>query len=106
MDIFHQDTLVLEHITLGLEVELMVQMSINLATFTVLAQQTTQHTHSAHPKDGSRHTGISGTATLTSSSVTAKTLSSSLFTDTETGVRGFGLFYDQTVLGEFTNVLT
>ena len=36
VDELHQDTLVLEHVTLGLQVQLMVQMAVNLLSLPVI----------------------------------------------------------------------
>ena len=133
VNVLHQHTLVLEDVTLSLHVKDVVpastkyrqsyssspglhpitirpqhfhlQVPVDLARLTVLAQQTTEDTHAAHPEDSGGHTGLSGTVTLTGAGVTAETLSRSLLADTETRVGGFGLADDKTILGKLADVL-
>jgi hypothetical protein len=105
VDVLHKDTLVLEDITLGLEVQGMVQVLVDLTSFSVLAEETTEDTHTAHPEDLTGHTGISSTLTLTVTHVATSTLGSGMLTDTETGVANLGLADDQTILDELTDVL-
>jgi hypothetical protein len=105
VNVFHQDTLVLENITLGLEVQGVVQVLVDLASFSVLAEETTKDTHAAHPQDLTGHTGISSTLTLTVTHVATSTLSSGVLTNTETRVADLGLTDDKTVLDELADVL-
>jgi len=49
MDVFHQDTLILEDVTLALHVEFMVQVLVNLALGTIFTEQATENTLTAHP---------------------------------------------------------
>jgi hypothetical protein len=106
VDVFHQDTLVLETVTLGLEVELVVQVLVDLASFSVLGQETTEDTHTAHPDNLAGHTSIGGTLSLTVTHVTTVTLGSSTLEDTEARLRDLGLTNDQTILDELTDVGT
>ena len=55
----------LEHVTLALEVELVVQMVINLLLLAVLAEETTENARSADPDDLGGHTGVGRTLALT-----------------------------------------
>lgn len=102
---FHQDALVLKHIALGLEVQLMVQMLVNLARLPVFAQQSAQHSLAAHPEDRLGHAGISGTVTLTRAAVPSLSLGNKQGAHTEARVDGLGLADDQTVLDQVADVL-
>ena len=106
VDVLHQDTLVLEDITLRLEVQGVVQVLVDLASFSVLAEKTTEDTHTAHPQDLTRHTGIGSTLALTVAHVATSTLSSGVLTNAEARVADLGLTDDKTVLDELADVLT
>ena len=70
VDGLNKDVLVLELVTLGAEVESVVDVLVDLLGVTVLAEQASQNADSAHPQDVGGHTGIAGTLSLTSASVT------------------------------------
>jgi hypothetical protein len=55
----------LEDVTLALQVQLVVQMTVNLLGLTVLAQQTAQNTLTADPDNLNGHTGVRRTLALT-----------------------------------------
>jgi hypothetical protein len=90
VDVLHQDTLVLEAVTLGLEVESVVtghergpqrlvrryrlQVLVDLAALTVLSQESPENTHPPQPLDLGRHPRLGGTLPLTGAGVSAKTL--------------------------------
>ena len=61
VDELHQDTLVLEHVALGLEVQLVVEVAVDLLGLTVAAQQAAEDAHALHPQQLLGHTGILGT---------------------------------------------
>jgi len=71
VDGLDQHVLVLELVTLGAEVELVVDVLVDLLGFTVLAEEASQNADSAHPEDVRGHTGIAGTLALTSAVVAA-----------------------------------
>ena len=79
VDKLHQNTLVLEDVTLALHVQLMVQMTINLLGCTVLPQQAAKDTLTAHPHHLHGHTSIRSTIALTVASVTALAARFSIF---------------------------
>jgi hypothetical protein len=106
VDVFHQDTLVLETVTLSLKVEMTVQVLVDLTSFSVLGQEATEDTHTAHPDNLARHTSVSSTLSLTVTHVATKTLGSSTLTDTETRVRDLRLADDETILNKLANVGT
>jgi len=101
----HQDALVLEHVTLALDVELMVKMAVDLLVLPILLEKTPQHAHSPHPQFLDGHTRIGGTLALTRARVTALSASESVLTRASARVNGLRLLDDQTVLDQTTDVL-
>jgi hypothetical protein len=77
VDVFHQDTLVLETVTLGLEVKVVIQVLVDLTSFSVLGEETTENTHTTHPDNLAGHTSIGSTLSLTVTHVATVTLGSS-----------------------------
>ena len=106
VNVFHQHTLVLEHITLGLHVQAVVEMFVNLARFTVFTQQTAQNTLSSHPNHRRRHARISGTTSLTRAHVATFALGFVLHSHTRSRVNDLGFAKDQTVLDQLSYGLT
>ena len=53
--VFDESTLVLEGVTLGEEVELVVEVLVDLAGGAVLDEETTEETETAHPDDLAAH---------------------------------------------------
>jgi hypothetical protein len=58
--VFNESTLVLEGVTLGEMVKLVVEMLVDLASGTVLDKETTEDPEAAHPK----HLAIPASATI------------------------------------------
>merc|ERR1719383_411258 len=71
VDELHQNALVLEHVTLALDVELVVQMAIDFLVLSVLLQEATEDAHPPHPQLLDGHAGVGGTLALTGAGVTA-----------------------------------
>lgn len=105
VDELHQDALVLEHVTLGLHVQLVVQVTVDLLRVTVLLQQTTQHSHALHPQELDGHTRVGRTLALAESAVTSLAASLLVLAHTVTRVDHDGLLDDQTILDQFADVL-
>ena len=105
VDVLHKNTLVLEHVTLALQVQLVIQMAINLLCLTVLAQQAAENTLTAHPNDLYRHACIRSTLALTETGVATLGASSLERNSASTGMDNSGLLDDQTVLNESVNAL-
>ena len=109
VDVLHQDTLVLESVSLGLKVKSVVagmsrvlayvtcdkrnnsQVLVDLASLSVLLQQTPENSHAAEPLDFGRHTGLSGTPTLTGTGVSTETLGGVQLPGSGSGVNDSGL---------------
>ena len=94
----------LEGVTLALDVELVVEMTVDLLLLAVLAEETTEDADAANP-DGLRwHAGISGTLALTGTGVATLGLGEVLFASTETRVNNVWLAEDETVLHQLADV--
>lgn len=106
VNMFHQDTLVLELVTLALKVQLVVQVTVDLGRFSIFSQETTEDSHTTHPDDLGWETSLAGTSALTHTGVTTKSLSSQVLVDASTGVDSLRLADDETILDQFTKVLT
>lgn len=57
--VFNESTLVLEGVTLGEEVELVVEVLVDLAGGAVLDEETAEDTETAHPDDLAAHIRVS-----------------------------------------------
>ena len=102
---FDKGALVLEGVTLAGVVEFVVQVLVDLATGTVLDQQTAQDTKTTHPEDLLGHTGISGTLPLTVATMTALPPGQVKLASSGPGVLGNGLANDQAIGDELANCL-
>lgn len=105
VDVLHQDTLVLEHITLHLHVQIVVQVTVDLLGFAVLLEQATQDAHASHPEVLHGHTSVGCSLALSVAAMTALSASDGVLANTETGVHHDGLLDDQTILDQFADVL-
>lgn len=94
VNVFHEDTLVLEHITLALHVQIVVQMAINLLAVAVLLQQTTEHTLALHPHQLGGHTSVRCTLALTEAAVATLATGLGVLAHTVAGVHHDGLLDD------------
>merc|ERR1712179_194870 len=84
VDELHQDTLVLENVTLGFHVQVVVEMAINFLGLTIAFQKPSQHSHASDPHELLGHTGISSTLPLTKATVTALATGFCVLTDAGT----------------------
>lgn len=102
---FNQGTLVLEGVTLGQVVKLVVEVLVDLASGTVADEETTQNTHAAHPEEGAGLTSLLGTLTLTQTAVTTDPAGQVELAGTGAGVHGHGLADDEAILDELADGL-
>lgn len=65
VDVLHENSLVLEGVSLSLEVERVVEVLVDLASFSVLLQQSSENSHSSEPLDLAGHSSLSRTLSLT-----------------------------------------
>merc|ERR1719312_139394 len=105
VDVLHQDALVLEHVTLGLQVEVVVQVPVDLLGLTVAAEQTPQHSHPLHPQGLLGASGVLGTLALSVTGVTTLPPGLGGLTDAGPGVDGGGLLDGETVLDQLAHIL-
>jgi len=106
VDLLHENTLVLVHVTLALEVELTVQMSVDFFGFTVFLEQASENAHTSHPEDLLWHSGVCCTLSLTVTTMTTLTTCLGIFACARLGVNSHWLFDDQAIGDEFSNVLS
>lgn len=106
VDVFHEDALVLEHITLDLHVQVVVEMTVDLLRFAVLLEQATEHSHAGHPQEFHGHTSVGCTLALSVSTVTALSAGDGVLANAITRVNDDGLLDDETVLDQLADVLT
>jgi len=102
-DSLDEDSSVLELVTLGGKVELVVEGTIDLLGLSVLPQQSAEHSLSAHPKDLGGHSALASTSALTRTSVI--TLAFGFKVESSSGARVDFLFalHDEAVLDELSN---
>ena len=115
----------LEGVTLAEVVEFMVEMLVDLAAGTVLHEETTENTKTAHPDDLAisisecvqcpphprdfsipRHTSIRRTLPLTKTTVSTNSSGSSEFPCARSRVHGDGLSDDEAICDELSDGLT
>lgn len=65
MNCLEQHTLVLELVTLGVEVESVINVPVDFLGVAHLVEETTEDTDTTHPKDLEWKTGVGSTTTLT-----------------------------------------
>jgi len=106
VDEFHQDALVLKHVTLALDVELVVQMAIDLLVLSVLLEETAQDAHPPHPQLLDGHTRVSGTLALTRARMTTLSPGQSILPRPSARMNGLRLLDDQSVLNQAADVLS
>jgi len=106
VDELHQHALVLKHVTLALDVELVVKMTVDLLILSVLFQETTQDAHPPHPQLLDRHTRVGGTFALTGTGVTALSSCQSVLPRSGARVNSLRLLDDQAVLDQATDILS
>lgn len=99
-------SLVLEGVTLGELVELVVQVLVNLALLSVLGEQSSDDSLSSHPEDLLGHSSVGGTLSLTETGVSAGSLGLSQSSGSGSRVHGVGLSDNETVGNELSDLLS
>ena len=105
VDLLDQHILVLELVTLGGEVELVVHVAVNLLLLSVSSEEATEDAKAAHVENLLGHTGVSGTLSLTVALMATLALGLSPSLAAGAGVGGDDLPHDQAVLDQLPNVL-
>jgi len=106
VDEFHQDALVLEHVTLALDVEFVVKMTVDLLVLSVFFEETAKDAHPPHPQFLDGHTRVGRTLALTRSGMTALSSGQCVFPCPGTRMNGLGLLDDQTILDQAPDILS
>lgn len=105
VDGLDEDGLVLVLVTLGGEVEVVVDVLVDLLGLSVLPQESSEHSLASHPEDLLGHTGISGTLSLTVAGVSALPLGLVDSVDSGSRVHVDLSLHDDAVLEELSDVL-
>ena len=71
VDGLDQYRFVLELVTLGAEVEVMIDILGDLLGLSILLEESSKNSLSSHPEDLGRHSGVSGTLSLTETVVSS-----------------------------------
>lgn len=100
----HEDSLVLEHVTLRLHVQVVVEVLVDLAGFTVLAQHSSQDSLTSHPHDLCWHSCFVATLSLTGTSVSSQSLGGEQVARAGSRVAHNWLSDDLAVLDELADV--
>jgi len=106
VDELHQDALVLEHVTLALDVELVVKMTVDFLVFPVFLEKTPEDAHPPHPQLLDGHSRVGRTLALTRPGVTSLSSGQSILPRPGARMNGLRLLDDQTVLDQATNILS
>merc|ERR1739841_409268 len=106
MNVFHQNSLVLEHITLGFHVQVMVQMKIDLLLLSVFSQESPENTHTVHPHYLLWHPSVSCAMAFTESLMTSLPLSLQVSSGASTTVHNLWLLDDKAILDQFPDILS
>merc|ERR1739841_66978 len=104
VDVLHKDTLVLEHVTLHLHVQLVVHVLVDLLAVAVLLEETTEDTETAQPDHLLGKACTLATLALTSAGVTALALGNKFLPDAVPGVDLGRLLDDEAILGELPDI--
>merc|ERR1719309_475017 len=105
VNMFHEDTLVLESVTLRFQIQFVVQMAINLLSLPVSLKQSPQHTHPLDPEPLLTSPSILSSLPVTKPSVTTFPSSFVILTHTRPGVHRYWLLDHKTILNELANIL-
>lgn len=105
-DVLNQSSLVLEGVTLSSHVQVVVQVLVDLASISVLGQQSSQDSQSSHPNNLGWHTSVLGTLSLTVTHVSTSSLGLSVSSSSRSGVDGHWLLDNGTVTVQLSDGLT
>ncbi len=96
----NKDSLVLKHVTLSPNVEVSVDVAVDLALLSILAEESSENSLPSDPEDLAGHTSLLGTSTLTGTHVSTLALSEEIQADSGARVHSHRLLDDQTILDE------
>jgi len=105
VNVLHQNTFVLEYVTLCLQVELVVHMFVEFLRLAVLGEEAAEDAHATNPEELDGHASIGGTLAFTGASVTTLATCLNIQSGARTRVNGDGLANDQTVLDQTSHLM-
>uniref|UniRef100_A0A8D2G3L5 Uncharacterized protein n=1 Tax=Theropithecus gelada TaxID=9565 RepID=A0A8D2G3L5_THEGE len=105
VDVFHENTLVFEHIPLHLQVQAVIHVAINLLRLMVSSEQQAQNPHSPHPRDLLWHSGIGCTLPLTYAHVPPLPAGQGIFPALRPGMDRHRLADDQPIFDQLSDLL-
>jgi len=106
VDGLDEDGLVLELVTLGGQVEVMVDVLGDLLGFSILSQESSKDSLSSHPEDLGGHSSVSGSLSLSHSVVSALSLGLVDSLASGSGVHVDGSLHDKSILVQLPDVLS
>jgi len=106
VDGLDEDGLVLELVSLGGEVEVMVDFGGDLLGLSVLLQQSSKDSLSSHPLDLDGHSSVSSSLSLSVTAVSSLSLGFVHSLYSRSGVHGNGSLHDDSVLIELSDVFS
>ena len=106
VDVLHQHSLVLKHVSFGLHVQVVVHVVVDLFCLSVFSKQSSKDSHTPHPDDLLRHTCIGGTLPLTITTVSSLLSGFICLTNTSTTMDNLWLLDDQAIFDKFSDILT
>lgn len=98
-----EDSAVLELVSLGSEVELVVQSSVDLFGLTVLPEQSPEDSLPADPKNLGGHSALASTSALSGASVVSLSLGLEVQSCSGSGVHFLFALHDEAVLDELAH---
>uniref|UniRef100_A0AC11EUW5 Uncharacterized protein n=1 Tax=Ovis aries TaxID=9940 RepID=A0AC11EUW5_SHEEP len=104
VDMFHENPLVFEHVTLHLLVQAVIHVAVNLR-FTVSSEQPVQNSHPPHPRYLLRHSSIGSTLLLTYTHTPALLASQGVFPASSPGMDRHRLPDDQPIFDQLPDLL-
>jgi hypothetical protein len=99
-NVLNENALVLELVTLSLEVKLVVEVRVDLAGVAVLGEEAAENALAADPQNLGGHAGLTGTLTLTGTRVATEALGGKPAADGRARVHDGGLLDNNTGVNE------
>uniref|UniRef100_A0A3Q2GSC4 Uncharacterized protein n=1 Tax=Equus caballus TaxID=9796 RepID=A0A3Q2GSC4_HORSE len=106
VDVFHENPLVFEHITLHFQVQAVIHVVVNLLRFTVSSKQPAQDSHPPHPGYLLWHSSIGSTLSLTDAHMPALPAGQGVFPASSPGMDSHRLPDDQAIFDQLPDLLT
>ena len=102
----NQDLFVLELITLGCNIEMMIDVLVNLLVLSILDEESSQDSLSSDPHHLDGHSSSSGSLSLSGTLMSSSSLFSMMSFDSGSGVHVDLSLHDEPIFVEFSDVLS